>query len=144
MILHTHSTEFIYNIYVFVLPIAHNKKNPDLKETKLEKSKKKTEEETVWRKLTKKLRIPCVDSQDRELSWLGCTTQSTNLVRYFHIVWYPVRRTTEKCSWYVSSHWYSCLTLNSEHLVGFCRDSYCANSDTEVTVKRNSHNARGY
>ena len=75
-----------------------------------------------------------VYSQDRELFWLGCTTQSTNLVRDFHSVRYPVRRTTENRSWYVFSQWYSCLTLNSEHLVGFRRNYYCAYSDTEVRV----------
>ena len=34
----------------------------------------------------------------------------------------------------MSLQWYSCLTLNSEHLVGLRRDSYCAYSDTEVRV----------
>ena len=71
-------------------------------------------------------RRPRVDSQDRELFWLGCTTQSTNLVRDFHSVRYPVCRTTDNRSWSVSLQWYSCLTLNGENLVGFRRDSYCA------------------
>ena len=84
--------------------------------------------------MTKKLRIPRIDSQDSELLWLGCTTQSTNLVRGFHSVRYPTRLTTENRSWYVSSQWYSCLTLNSEHLVGFRHYYYCAYSDTEVRV----------
>ena len=56
-------------------------------------------------------------------------------VRDFHSVQYPVRRTTDNRSWSVSLQWYSCLTLNSEHLVGFIRDSYCAYSETEVRVK---------
>ena len=51
-----------------------------------------------------------------------------------HSVWYPVCRTTENRSWSLSLQWYSFLTLNSEHLVGFCRYSYCAYSDTEVGV----------
>ena len=40
--------------------------------------------------------------------------------------------------------WYICLSLNSEHLVGFCRESYCAYSDTEVRVKRKARNAKEY
>ena len=57
---------------------------------------------------------------------------------------YPVRRTTENRSRSVSLQRYSCLTLSSEHLVGLCRDSYCAYSDTEVRVKRKAPNARDY
>ena len=76
--------------------------------------------------------------------WLGCNTQSTNLVRDFHSVRYPVCRTTENRSWSVLSQWYSCLTLNSERLVGFCRDSYCAYSDTEIRVKIKAQNAMEY
>ena len=84
--------------------------------------------------MTKKLRRSHVDSQDRELIWLGCITQSTNLLRDFHSVWYPVCQTTENRSWHGLLHWYSCLTLKSEHLVGFCRDSYCDYSNTEFRV----------
>ena len=135
MIIHTHFLLHLYLISIFLYYLSLINKNPDSKETKLAKSKKKTEEDTVWRRLTKKLRRPRVDSQDRKLLWLGCTTQSTNLVRYFHSVRYPVRRTTENRSWSVLSKCYSCFTLNSEHLVGFFQDFYCAYSDTEDGVK---------
>ena len=45
--MYTLSTVFISNIVLFVLPIAHNHKIQIQENTKLEKSKKKTEEETV-------------------------------------------------------------------------------------------------
>ena len=109
-----------------------------MKETKLAKSKNKTEEETVWQRLRKKLRRPSLDYQDRELLCIGCITcvNQRYLVRDYHSVQYPVRRTTENLSWSVSLQWYSCLAFSSEHLVGFCRDSYCAYSDTEFKVNR--------
>ena len=86
--------------------------------------------------MRKKLRRPRLYYQDRELLWLGCTTcvNQRYLVRDFHSVRYPVRWTTENRSWSGSLQLYSCLTLNSEHLVGFRLDSYCAYSDTEVRV----------
>ena len=94
------------------------------------------EEETVWQRLRKKLRIPRLDYQDRELLWIVCITcvNRQYLVRDFHSVRYPVRRTTENRSRSVSLQRYSCLTLSSEHLVGLCRDSYCAYYDTKVKV----------
>ena len=79
---------------------------------------------------------PHLDYQDFELLWLGyitCVNQKY-IVRDFHSVRYPVRWTTENRSWSLSLQWYSCLALSSEHLVGLCRDSYCAYSDTEVKV----------
>ena len=76
------------------------------------------------------------DYQDRELIWLGFSTQSTNLVRDTHSVRYPVRRTTGNPSWYVLSQWYSRLGLNIDHLVGIRRDSYCAYSDYGVKGKK--------
>ena len=117
-----------------------------MKETKLAKSKKKTEEETVWQRLRKKLRRPRLDYQDREMICIGCITcvNQWYLVRDSHSVRYPVCRTTEKRSWSVSLQWYSCLNLSSEHLVGFCCDSCCAYSDTEVKVKRNTPKAKDY
>ena len=144
MILHTHFLLHLYPTSFFLYYLLLIIKNPDSKETKLEKSKKKTEEDTVWRRLMKKLRRPHIDYQDRGLLWLGYTTQSTNLVRDFHSVRYPVRRTTENRSWSVLSQWYICLTLNSEHLVGFRRDSYCAYSDTDVRVKIKAQNTKEY
>ena len=44
----------------------------------------------------------------------------------------------------MSSQLYSCLTVNSNYLVGFYRDSYYAYSDTEVKVKRKAQNAKEY
>ena len=130
MILHTHSLLHLYLISIFLYYISLINSKSRFKTDKVSKFKKKAEEETVWRRLTKKLRRPRVDSQDYELLGLGCTTQSTNLVGSFHSVRYPVRWTTENRSWSVSSQWYRFLTLNSEHLVGFFRNYYCAYYDT--------------
>ena len=110
-------------------------KNLYSKETRLAKSRNKTEEETFWQRLRK--RIPRLDYQDRELLWIGRITcvNWRYLVRGFHSVRYPVRWKTENRSWSVSLQWYIYLTLSSEHLVGFCCHSYCAYSDTEVGCK---------
>ena len=94
MILHTHFLLHLYLISIFCITYCLELQNTDSKETKLAKSKKKTEEDTVWLRLTKKLRRPRIDSQDRKLLWLGRTTQSTNLVRDFHSIRYKIRRTT--------------------------------------------------
>ena len=136
MILHTHFLLHLYSISIFLYYLSLINPNPNSKETKLEKSKKKTEEDTFWQRLTEKIRRPRLDYQDCELLWLGCTTCVNRRypVRDFHSVRYPVCQTTEKRSWFVLSQWYSCFTLNSEHLVGFRRDSYCAYSDTDVRV----------
>ena len=136
MILHTH---FLLHLYLISIVLDHlsliNTKSR-FERDKVSKTEKKTEDETVCQRLRKKLRITCLDYQDRELLWIVCITcvNWEYLVRDFHSVWYPVRRTTENRSWSVSSNCYSCFTLNSEHLVGFCQDFYCAYSDTEVRV----------
>ena len=36
------------------------------------------------------------------------------------------------------------MSLNSEHMVGICRDSYHAYSDTDVIVKRKTQNRKEY
>ena len=143
MILHTHFLLHLYLISIFLYYISLINSKSRFETEKVNKIKEE-EEDTVWRRLTKKLRRPCVDYQYRELLLLGCTTQSTKIVRDFHSVRYPVCPTTQNRSWSVLSQWYSCLTLNSEHLVCFCRDSYCAYSDTEVRVKIKAQNAREY
>ena len=86
--------------------------------------------------MRKKLRRSRLDYQYRELLWIGCITcvNRRYLGRDFHSVRYPVRQKTDNRSWSVFLQWYSCFTLSSEHLVDFCRDSYCAYSDTEVKV----------
>ena len=132
MILHTHFLLHLYLISIFLYYLSLIITKSRFERDKVSKIKNKTKEDTVWRRLTKKLGRPRVDSQDHKLFWLGCTTQSTNLVRDFHSVRYPVRRTTENRSWCVLSQWYSYLTLNSENLVGFCRYSCCAYSDTAL------------
>ena len=121
MILHTHSLLHLYLISIFLYYISLINSKSRFKTEKVSKFKKKAEEETVWQRLTKNLRRPCVNYQDRELLWLGCTNcvNWRYLVRDFHSVRYPVRRKTENRSCSVSLQWYSCLTLNSEHLVGF-------------------------
>ena len=94
-----------------------------------------------WQRI---LRRPRVDSQDLELFWLGWKNQSTNLVRDFHSVRYPLCWTNENRFWYVLLQWYICLTLNIEHLLGFRPNFYCVYSDTEVRVKRKVQNAKEY
>ena len=113
MVLHAQSLLNLYliSIFLYYVPLINTKSR--FETDKVSKFKKKAEEETVWRRLTKNLRRPRVDSQDRELLWLGCTTQLTNLVRDFHSVRYPVRWTTENRSWSVSLQLYICLTLSN-------------------------------
>ena len=87
MILHTQFLLHFYLIsFFFGITYPSSLQNPDSKETKFAKSEKKIDEDTVWRMLIRKLKRPCVDSQDRKLLWLGYTTQSINLVRDFHSV----------------------------------------------------------
>ena len=76
---------------------------------------------TEIQRLKKKLRSLRLDSQDRELLQIGFITCVNRwyLVRYSHRIWYPVCRTTEKRSRSMSYQCFSCLTLSSEHLVGF-------------------------
>ena len=89
---------------------------------------------TEIQRLKKKLRRPRLDCQDRDLLRIGFITcvNRRYLVRDFHSVRYPVRRKTENRSWSVLLQWYSCLTLISYLLVGFCHNSYCAYSDFGV------------
>ena len=91
---------------------------------------------TEIQRLKKKLRSLRLDSQDRELLQIGFITCVNRwyLVRYSHRIWYPVCRTTEKRSRSMSYQCFSCLTLSSEHLVGFRRDSYRAYSDSGVEL----------
>ena len=87
-------------------------------------------------RLKKKLRRPLLDYQDREMLRIGFITcvNRRYLVRDYHSVRYPVRQTTENRSWSVSYQWFSCLTLSSEYLVGFCYNSYCAYYDSRVEI----------
>ena len=76
---------------------------------------------TEIQRLKKKLRIPRLDCQDRDLLRIGFITcvNRRYLVRDYNSVQYPVRWKTENRSWSMSLQWYSCLTLISEHLVDF-------------------------
>ena len=102
-----------------------NKKSR-LNETKLEKSKKKTEEETVWKRLRNKLRKPLLDYQEHELLRIGFITciNRQYLVRESHSVRYPTLQKIDNHSWSVLLQWLICLTLSSEDLVGFCCNSF--------------------
>ena len=69
---------------------------------------------------------PSLDYQYRDMLWIGFITcvNLRYLVRDSHSVRYPTRRKTENRSWYVPYQWFSCLTLISEHIVGFCGDYF--------------------
>ena len=96
MILHTHFLLHLYLISIVLDYLSLINPKYRLKETKLAKPKKNAEEETVWQKLRKMLRIPRLYYQDRELLRIVCITcvNRRYLVRDFHSVRYPVRRTT--------------------------------------------------
>ena len=137
MILHTHLLLHLYLILIVLDYLSLINTKSRFEKDKIAKSKKMTEEDTVWKRLRKKLRRPHLDYQDCLLLWIGCITfvNWRYLVREFHRVRYPVCRTTDNWSWNVLLQWYSFLTLSTEDLVGFCCDSYCAYSDTEVKFK---------
>ena len=96
MILHTQFLLHLYLISIFLYYLSVINSKSIFERDKVSKIKKKAEEGTVCKMLRKKLRIPRLDYQDRELLRLGCTTcvNRRYLVRDFHSVRYPVRQKT--------------------------------------------------
>ena len=70
MILHTHFLLHLYLISIFLYYISLINSKSRSERDKVSKIEKKSEEDTVWQRLTKKLRRPRLDYQDRELLWL--------------------------------------------------------------------------
>ena len=77
MILHTHFLLHLYLISTVLDYLSLINTKYRFERDKVSKTKKKAEEETVWQRLRKKLRIPRLDYQDRELLWIVCITATT-------------------------------------------------------------------
>ena len=74
MILYTHILLHLFLISIFSDCLSLINTKSRIERDNLAKSKKETEEETVWQRFRKKLSIPCLDYQDRELLWIGFIT----------------------------------------------------------------------
>ena len=74
MILHTQFLLHLYLISIFLDYLSLRNAKPRIKRDNLAKSKKETEEDTVWKRFRKKLRIPHLDYHERELLWIGFIT----------------------------------------------------------------------
>ena len=74
MILHTHFLLHLYLISIFSDYLSLINTKSRIERDNLAKSKKETEEETVWQRLRKKLMIPHLEYQDRELIQIGFIT----------------------------------------------------------------------
>ena len=74
MILHTHILLYLYLILIFLDYLSLINTKSRIKRDNLEKSKKETEEETVWQRSMKNLRRPCLEYQDLEMLRIGFIT----------------------------------------------------------------------
>ena len=74
MILHAHFLLHLYLISIFSDYLSLINTKSIIERDNLERSKKETEEETVWQRLKKNIRIPRLDYPDRDLLRIGFIT----------------------------------------------------------------------